>query len=270
MPTGTDPRATLRASVERTSALLSLITDGQQPVLGCNWTAGEVGAHLVVTLQTYADAAGNSFDRISPYIAKTGNFRERLSFLTEGTLKLVSERDPWALSRLLVRAAAAFLDSISERDHAVSIRAPWYGPHVRLSEELALSLLIGEQLVHGHDLAITIGHPWPISNDDASHVIPIVIAMIPFLNNNVASADRIRYGIRLVDGHHFDIVFDDGAVEVATPAATADVELALSPADFVLAIYGRHSLQTLAAGGRLRSLGGRQGRIDLQDRLVSP
>ncbi|MGH3827981.1 MAG: maleylpyruvate isomerase N-terminal domain-containing protein, partial [Pseudonocardiaceae bacterium] len=213
-------RATLEAAAGRTAELLESIPDGDLPVTKSHWSVGEVGAHLVVGLHAFTQAVAGSFDATSPYIPDTEVFRDRLTAVTAGTLALVPERHPGTLAQLVLDGARGFLAGTAGRSPDEAIRTPWYGSRATLSLGAATCLLVGEQIIHGYDIAQTVGRRWPISAEDAILTLPT--AMIPLVvNPETARGHTASYQVHIRGGPRFVIRFRNGTATVEAPSGQA-------------------------------------------------
>ncbi|MEO7196180.1 MAG: maleylpyruvate isomerase N-terminal domain-containing protein [Pseudonocardiaceae bacterium] len=250
-------QVTLEAAAGRTAELLDSIADGDLPVKKSEWKVGEVGAHLVVVLHAFTKAAAGSFDATSPYIPDTEVFRDRLTAVTAGTLELVPERHPGTLAQLMLDAARAFLAATAGRSPDEAIRTPWYGSRASLSLDAATCLLAGEQIIHGYDIAMTVGRPWPISAADAQLTLSIVETMMPLVvNPETARGHTASYELRVRGGPRFVIRFRDGVCTVEPAGGQViDCYLWADPAELVLVVYGRISQWRPIVRGRLLAWG---------------
>jgi uncharacterized protein (TIGR03083 family) len=244
-------RAALEAVADRTAELLHSIPDGDLPVTGSDWTVGQVGAHLVLGLRGFTQAVAGSFDTVSPHIPDTEVFRDRLTAVTAGTLQVIPERNPSVLAKLLLEATRTFLAATAERSPDEAINTPWYGSRASLSMQAATQLLIGEQIIHGYDIAKTAGRRWPISTADALLALPL--AMIPLaVNPTTAVGHTASYEVRTRSGPRFVVRFRDGVAAVESAhSQRIDCHISADPVDLMLVIYGRISHWGPITRGRL-------------------
>lgn len=244
-------RAALAAAARRTRDLAAGITDGARPTAGLAWTLGETAAHIVVGARAFADSLAGDLDGWCPRRSATPGGAGRLRTVMASTLAAEPECDRLVLGRLIVDSVDHFL-AVSARlspDHVVA--TPWYGAGTSLTLRAVTSLLLGEQLVHGRDLAVTLHRPWPISSRDALLVVPAITAMMP----RTVRVERTRHldltvAIHLRGGPAFAVRVVRGSVGLSPLAARRpDCHLWVRPVAFLLVGYGRITPLAAMAGG---------------------
>ncbi len=254
---GTDleqSRAALAAAAARTAALVATIDAPCRPTAGLDWTLSETAAHLVMGLRLYADSVCGDLERWRAYIPDLPGFRDRLVAVTTGTLAEVPERDPVTLGRLLREAADGFLSASAGLPAGHPVSTPWYGDGETLDLGDATALLLGEQLVHGRDLALSLRHPWPISRAEALMVVPAAAAMMPKAIRVEATRDLdLTFAFHLRGGPDFAVRVARGAAHLEARALRpADCHLNFDPQSFLLVGYGRMTpWAAVARGGAL-------------------
>lgn len=258
-------QSALQAAAGRTAELLDSVPDGGLPVTGSEWTVGDVGAHLVVVLQGFTLAVEGSFDAVSPYLSDTDVFPDRLAAVTAGTLELVPERHPGALAELVTDAAHTFLAVTAGRSPDEPVRTPWYGPQASLNLGAATCLLLGEQTIHGYDMATTVARRWPISDADAALILHALTTMLPLIvNPETARGLTAGFEVRARGVPPFVLRFRDGVAAVEPAGAQAvDCHLVADPVDLLLVAYGRIGQWGPILRGRLRA-GGRKPWLGLK------
>lgn len=255
-----DAAAALVAAARRNADLLRSIADPDLPVRGSAWTVGEVGAHLSIALGGFTQAVAGDSTALATFIPAAGTFADRLSAVTAGTLDAEPERDPVVLSELIAARVEAFLALTATRSGQERIATPWYGEGASLSISAATALLTGEQLLHGYDVAATVGRPWPISVPDAHLVIRASTSMMPLsINPDRVAGRRVSYQVNVRQGGPRFVVRVDRGVATVEPAgmSPADCRISADPLAFVLVGYGRVALWGPILRGKLRA-GGRR------------
>lgn len=253
-----EARSILGQAARRTAELFCSAADPAAAVRRSSWNVGEVGAHLAIALRGFTEATGGDYEAVAPHIPRTGVFAERLSAVTAGTLTIESERDPRALGRLIGERVDAFLSATSGMSGAERIATPWYGEGASLSLTTATVILVGEQLIHGYDVAKSLGRPWPISVPEAHLMVRGITSMMPLIVNPKTTAGlRVSYGVTVrKGGPRFVVHVDDGTVTVEpADGRPVDCHLSADPVTLVLVGYGRIGQWGPIARGRLRAWG---------------
>ena len=254
-----ESRQALAAVTLRTGELLRSAGDGAAPVKGSDWTLGEVGAHMAVALVAFTLAVRGETDVLAPYIPPTDNFAERLRAVTSNTLALEPQREPGALGNVIEQRAEEFLSATADCPGDQAVPTPWYGERAHLSVATATAMLVGEQLMHGYDIARTISAPWPIGGEESRLVIRALTSMLPLVAKpeRAALAD-IGYDIRIRGGPRFFVRVDKGKVTVEpSPSQAASCYISADPVAFLFVAYGRVNQWGPMAKGRLAA-GGRR------------
>ena len=142
------------------------------------------------------------------------------------------------------------------RDVPEAADISWHGG-IRLPVRAVLGAMVGKLLIHGLDLARTVGRPWPIERHDALPVIDFFTAVAPHLVKDgldVAATVEVRF--RGYETATFEL--DDGALVVRTGrAAQPDVRMSVDPVSFVLMGYKRVGLAVPVLTGRALAWGRR-------------
>jgi hypothetical protein len=258
--TGLEPvRAALADVVGRAATLIASIDTPARTAGRLTWSLAETAAHMVVGLRAYSDSARVTLDAWHRHIPAAGVFSERLAAMTASSLDAVPERDCATLARLLREAGEDFLAVTAGMPADRPLETPWYGAGESLRLGEATALLLGEQLVHGHDLATTMGRPWPISRAEALLVVEAAKAMLPRAVCPHATRDvDLTYALHLRGGEGFTVrVVRGTAVIEPLGARRADCHLLFDPVWFLLVGYGRVSPWAAIARGRAFAFGRR-------------
>jgi hypothetical protein len=140
----------------------------------------------------------------------------------------------------------AFLDATKGR--TAEDLLPWH--QGRLPCGTLTSLLIGEQLLHGYDIAQALGVDWPIEGEPARLTLEAVLPLLPDLvDSEAAKGVEAVYELAIDGGPRVMARFRDGAGSIGlAEGAVVDCQLSGGPVAWLLALYGRvaweHLLQT--------------------------
>jgi hypothetical protein len=167
----------------------------------------------------------------------------------------VAETDPDKIARLMLDAIGRFLYLTEGRPG--DQMAPWHCGHDVDIASLT-SMLVGEQFLHGFDIATVLGVPWPI---EPGHTLLTLGAYAPELGlvaNPVTTPGHSgAYAIEVRGGPRLTVRFTDGVYSIEPPAGPVDCEISADPVAFILAFSGRMSrwqamaLGLITAGGAL-------------------
>ena len=230
-------RAALTAvqrAVTRNCGLWRSIGDPDARVPGLAWTAGETAAHVVGDLRENTEALSGR----APHVNTASASPSRISAAVNAQqLTEVRERDMGRLADLLDDAATRYLSvatAIAE-DSVVTI------PNGLVTTAPTMtSLLLGEQLIHGLDIARAARRPWSISRDEALLVIPGVLSLAPHYVHPARSAGvHVSFELRMRGGGRYRFAVHDGAAHIGAAGEKADCVISADPAAFLLLGYGR-------------------------------
>jgi uncharacterized protein (TIGR03083 family) len=229
----------------RTAALLRAVPDPSAPVPGLSWTVAETAAHLVAELDDYRALFGGASARPGGGDASKLNAAANIAQLAR-----FRERDLSRLADDLVPAAEKFLAAAAE--HRGERFTASNG--VSMSVPLMTAALLGEQLIHGLDIARAAGRPWTITRADALLVIDGIMEMLPAYVRPVNRSQSFE--LRFRGGKRYRLAVENGAATVTAPGESVDCWISADPVSFLLVGFGRspqigHVLRgRIVAGGR--------------------
>jgi uncharacterized protein (TIGR03083 family) len=240
-------RTALDVVARRLVGLLEAVPDPQSPTRGLAWTLGETSQHLAGASALYADFARGRA-RPEPTIDLGPANAQRIA--------AQPERTPSVLARRLEANTRRYLAVTAELSatHPVSF---FGGVTIELAAQSAI--LLGEFIMHGDDIARSIGRPWPIDPAHARLIVAALTALLPRYVDR-ASAERLSatYQVRLRGGPSFQVRLDRGTATVRPlHPGTADCRVTADPVTFLLVVYGRRSQWPGILRGQLRAWGRR-------------
>ncbi|MGH3563158.1 MAG: maleylpyruvate isomerase N-terminal domain-containing protein, partial [Mycobacterium sp.] len=168
-------RAALADAVGRSAELWRSVDEPGAPVPGLAWTAAETAAHVTGDLREYTEALNGRPGAVDIPDEPPARLRTAVN---ARHLTAVPERDPHRLADLLEQTAVSYLAVAAARD-TTDAAAITTADGLVLEPAFMTCLLLGEQLIHGLDIARAAHRPWAIGRDDALRVIPAVLALAP-------------------------------------------------------------------------------------------
>jgi uncharacterized protein (TIGR03083 family) len=240
-------RAALEAVGRRLVRLLEAVPDPQAPTRGLAWTLGETSLHLAGGPARYADfARGRALPE--PTVDLGPVFAQRMA--------AQPERTPSVLARQLEANTHRYLAETAELPATHPV--PFFGG-VTIELAAQSAILLGEFVVHGDDVARSLGRPWPIDPAHARLIVAAITALLPrYVDRTHAGGLTATYQVRLRGGPSFQVRFDRGTATVA-PAqpGPADCRVTADAVTFLLVVYGRRSQWPGILRGQLRAWGRR-------------
>lgn len=246
----------LRNAVARSADLWRQIAKPDVPAPGLAWTAAETAAHVVGDLRDYTQALTRHANGYMTHANPPSESPSALSAKVNARhLEAVPERNLHRLADMLEVCGDAYLNAAVNADPGVDIATP---NGLVIGPPTMAALLLGEQLVHGLDIARTAGIPWPIAASDALLVFPGALTVMPqYLCPRRAAGVHISFELRMRGGPSYRMAVDDGTAVVTVAGARADCVITADPVAFMLLGYGRIGQLSPVLRGQLRA-GGRK------------
>jgi uncharacterized protein (TIGR03083 family) len=234
-------RSTCERTTTRFADLLRTAPDPQARVPGLDWTVAQLAGHVVSLIPRYEpflQGKGDAFYANMPEM----NAQELDAFSRFRLDELADQLDRGTSTLLLMcptgDAPARFFDVESDCASAIA-------------------LYVEELLVHGLDLARTIGRPWDITRADALIALAgLVVAMPKFVNPRSTMGLGIVYEVRLRDGPTFSLAIHDGMATFSPgPARSADCRISVDPIALLLTGSNRQSQWKPLLMGKMLAFG---------------
>lgn len=244
----------LHQAVARSADLWRSVATPDAPAPGLVWTAAETAAHVVGDLRDYTQALTRHANGYMTHPNRPTESPSRLSALVNARhLEEVPERDLHRLADMLQTSADAYLNAAVNVEPTVPIATP---NGLVIPPATMAALLLGEQLIHGLDIARTAGIAWAIAAADAHLVIPGVLSVAPqYLRPAAAAGAHVSFELRMRGGPSYRMAVDDGTAVVTAAGEKTDCIIDADPVVFLLLGYGRVSQFAPVLRGQLRPRG---------------
>jgi hypothetical protein len=152
-------------------------------------------------------------------------------------LEKVPERDMTLLADMLEEHAEVYLTAAARAEETDQIAT---ANGLVLIPSVMTSLLLGEQLLHGQDIALASRVRWCVGRADALLVIPGVLAVTPEYVHPRRSADvTVSFELRIRGGGRYRLAVHNGNAEITAAGEKADCVITADPVAFLELGYGR-------------------------------
>ncbi len=258
-----EARRSLASTSRRLADLVTTAPDLSPLAMGLEWNLQQVTAHIITGTNWAAEfIKGNTSGLPTLDPAVIGPVLDQM-------IADFPESDPAKLGRLLLDAEDALLEALSAQ--------PGDRPmlHAGLPFTVAqfACTMLGDQMLHGYEMAAAIGRPWPIDTPDALLILEAHLPLFgAMLHAERTAGLTAAVGIELRGGRDVTVRFTDGTYSVEDGTAEAvDATMSVDPVAFLMIESGRLSRYEAVALGLL-TVGGNQPDLALGffDLIVYP
>jgi hypothetical protein len=245
----------LRAAVGRTADLLRRVDNGAAPVPGLTWTASEAAAHMIGELRDYALALARHTNGYMTHAIRPSEAPSQIGAAVNARqLVDVPERSVSRLADMVSEAVLAYVAAATAADDSAAIPT---ANGLVLSPSVMTSLLLGEQVIHGLEIARAARRPWEIEPRDALLIVPGVLSVAPEYLRPCAASARVSFELRIRGANRYRLAVDHGTAVISSAEEKSDCVITADPVAFLLLGFGRTSQWSPIIRGKLRA-GGRK------------
>jgi uncharacterized protein (TIGR03083 family) len=237
----------MRASLDRNAQTIAGLlrragSHRASTVPGLDWTASELGAHLITEPRR--------FDRFGRGVVEQ---LDDVAAFNRTELDAVAEDDPAKQADIFLAEHASFMTQAAK--HAASDPYQWFGTQMEWAE--GAGIYLGELCVHSLDLSRLLGERFRLDRQDAVWVINGLVPILSrFADPKTSSSFVGTFELKLRRGPSLLIAFDRGNVTTSPKnGRTADCVINADPAAFLLVGYGRISQWGPIVRGKLLAAG---------------
>lgn len=247
-------RSAVDAAARRNAELVRSVEALDIRIPSSEWTVADAAGHLVVSARILTEIAAGT---PSPIVSLA---RPQLAAENARRIDELDESDPLRLSELLTDAVHRLVEVSGQYapDKVVEF-------HQRTPLPLwaLVCIALGEQILHGYDMATALGRPSPISREDATLVLSGFAPVLPLIVNPETAGDRTAaFEIDVASQARFVARFAGGGLHVEPVGnGTVDCTLSADPVALLLVSTGRLSrwpaiaLGLISTGGAHPELG---------------
>jgi uncharacterized protein (TIGR03083 family) len=237
----------LSVAGRRLVELLRAVPDPSAPVQGLRWTLGELTTHLAARTELFAG-----------YLAGTARPEGAISDIAAHNERQIRELADVPFDthvELIAASLAAFVAMTKGRLRTDPY--PWYSG-LTVDVATGTGIALAEVLVHGYDVARTIGKRWRIRADDARTIARASLVFAPhYVDPRTTRGRHVTHRLLVRGGPGVRVRIDDGTASLEEVDGPADCTIRADPVAFVLLSFGRTSRWRAVARGRLLATGRR-------------
>jgi uncharacterized protein (TIGR03083 family) len=240
--------ASREALADATARFCDLLGSAPDPTLrvrGSAWTVADVAAHVA----TFADSYVGYLDgTVAPVVHVHTLNRDNAANLAAS-----EERAITVLAARIRDGSESFLDATSE----LSIDHPMQWHDVPATIGTVYGIYLGELLIHGRDIARTLGRSWPISRTDAITIFEAMTSVAQWFVEPTRASDGV-FEINVRHGPRYTYQFLGGSLDIEPDRVERpDCRIWADPRALILVLFGRLSQWRAILRGHLIA-GGRQ------------
>jgi uncharacterized protein (TIGR03083 family) len=241
-------RSALEVVAKRTLDLLRSLPDTGVPIPDSRWTVREAAVHLASYGVLHAEMARGVSSPVRS-IATAALAKENDERIAD-----IPESDPEKLAELVSEGVGGFLEATAGRSGDQPVV---FSQQISLDLAALAGIVLGEQVLHGYDMARAVHRPWPIDPEHARLILYGYECLLPAMVNPERARELTAATVvELTTGDRFTLRFTAGRCTIE-PADSGPVDCTISvdPVALLLVGSGRLSQWEAIALGIWRTEG---------------
>jgi uncharacterized protein (TIGR03083 family) len=241
-------RSALEVVAKRTLDLFRSVPDTGVPIPNSRWTVREAAVHLASYGGLHAEMARGVPSPVKS-IAPAALAKENDERIAD-----IAETDPEKLAELVTEGVGGFLEATEGRSGDQPVL---FNQGISLDLAALAGIVLGEQVLHGYDMARAVHRPWPIDPEHARLILYGYKCLLPAMVNPERARELTAATVvELRTGARFTARFTAGrcAIEPAGPGPV-DCTISVDPVALLLVGSGRLSQWEAIALGLWRTEG---------------
>jgi hypothetical protein len=235
--------------------MLSTAREPAARIPGSEWTLPQAATHVVAGLSDYAE----SITGVRPLLApdrSLGPVNSQIRAANRVRMEQIDAPDLASLGEQARQVVARFLDATAGRSGDEPY--DWYAT-VESTQGAMTGIMLGEVVLHGHDIALALRRPWPISPAEAISILEGAFVLLPaYVDADAARDVEVSYRFLVRGGAPIGVRIHGGTATVERPPrAPFDCTVRADPVAMLLVSYGRASQWRYVLRGKMVASGRR-------------
>jgi uncharacterized protein (TIGR03083 family) len=252
-----ETRTSIVAAANHLAAIVRGVRDTSARVPALEWSLAETAVHLSTETREYAQLLRGELD-VEEYIRFASGASGpggRSAILSARQLELNREANADRLATAIEEAAETFVSAAATRRPDDVVRVT---NGLTLTADRVSKVILGEHLVHGHDIARAANARWDISRADALKVIDGVVSVTPeYIDPEASRSLKLSFELRFRGGPSYRLDVDHGIATVGPAGGKVDCRITADPVAFLLVGYQRIGQWGQILRGKIRAGGSR-------------
>jgi uncharacterized protein (TIGR03083 family) len=241
-----EARGLVRDASRRFADLVRAAPDPGMRVRNSEWSVADAAAHVALGAEAYAAYADGGAEPVGHVGSINADNARLLTVMTDRDVLTLADRAERGVEALVTATSGLGADRLVQ----------WHDRQATVGAVLGLQL--GELLIHGDDVARTLGQAWPISRPEGTTVFEAIAQVAHWFVDPAGAAGDAKFEINLRGGPASTFAFAGGALTVeAGRTDRPDCRIWGDPTAMLLVLYKRRSQWGELARGRLLA-GGRR------------